>query len=229
MSASRRNSRIAGTSPSIQRASVERVAGVLADEARCSGDSVGDHVRSAAARLRDRLRAALHRCGQPALGVRERHDDLLVGASGLDDLAVVGQLVLAERDGELRDGDGDRDEAGHRLGSLRPGLQVDLREAERLLALAHRVGVVLARQAWHRAEPSGARCSPTTSPRRPSRGLPRRFRREARMPLRASPTRSRGRRCGTSSAPMQVRPACTARRSADGLSGSRSCGSGRLV
>ena len=70
----------------------------LADEAGCSGDSVGNHVRSAAARLRDRLRAALHRGGQPALGVGERNDDLLLRPAGLDDLAVLRELVLAERD-----------------------------------------------------------------------------------------------------------------------------------
>src|SRR5579864_863457 len=37
----------------------ERVSGVLADEARCSGDTVGDHICSGAAGLGDRLRSAL--------------------------------------------------------------------------------------------------------------------------------------------------------------------------
>ena len=91
-------------------------------------------IRSAAAGLGDRLRAALHRGGQAALGVRERDDDLLVRAAGLDDVAVLRQLVLAERDRELRDRDRDRDEAGHRLGRLRLRLEVDFGQAERLLA-----------------------------------------------------------------------------------------------
>ena len=105
----------------------QRVAGVLADEARRARDAVRDDVRAEAAGQLDRLRAALHRRGQPALGVRERDDDLLVGAAGLDDLAVVGQRVLAERDLELRDRDRDRRDAGDRLGDVRVRLEVDAR------------------------------------------------------------------------------------------------------
>src|SRR4029077_13154741 len=135
---------------------LERVARALADKAGCSGDSVCDHIRSATAGLRDRLRAALHGGRQPAFRVRERHDDLLVGAARLDDLAVLRQLVLAQRDPQLSNRDRDRDEAGHRLRGLCPPSKVDLGQSERILARAHRIGIVLPRQAWHRAEPSGA-------------------------------------------------------------------------
>jgi hypothetical protein len=38
--------------------------------------------------------------------VGERHRDLLLGAAGLDDVPVLGERVLAERDLELGDGDG---------------------------------------------------------------------------------------------------------------------------
>jgi hypothetical protein len=76
--------------------------------------------------------------------MRERDDDLLVGATRLDHVAVFRELVLAERNRELSDGDGNRDEPGDRLGRLRVRLEVDLREAERFLARADRIGIVLA-------------------------------------------------------------------------------------
>src|ERR1700740_1993659 len=45
----------------------------------------------------DRLASARDGSGEPALRVRERNDDLLVRAARLHDLAVLRQLVLAER------------------------------------------------------------------------------------------------------------------------------------
>ena len=96
----------------------------------------------------DGLRAALERRGQPALAVRERDDDVLVGAAALDDLTVVGQRVLAERDAELRDRDWDRRDAGDGLGDVRVRREVDAPvQPERLAARGDRVRVVLARQA----------------------------------------------------------------------------------
>jgi hypothetical protein len=41
---------------------------------------------------------ALHRRREPALAVRERHDDVLDGPPRLDDLAVLRQRIVAERD-----------------------------------------------------------------------------------------------------------------------------------
>ena len=113
MSDARRNSRIAVELVADPPRERQRVARVLAHEARRARDAVRDDVRAEAARQLDRLRAALERRGQAALGVRERDDDLLVAAPGLDDLAVVGQLVLAERDLELRDRDRNRRDPGH--------------------------------------------------------------------------------------------------------------------
>ena len=152
MSAVRRNSRIAGTPPSIQRASVECIARVFADKAGCSGDPVGDDIRSEPAGLGDGLRAALERRRQPALRVRQRHDDVLGRPAALDDLAVLRQLVLAERDGELRHRHGDHGDSGHRLRRARERLEIEAGhgavEPERLLAGADRRGVVLAWKPW---------------------------------------------------------------------------------
>ena len=67
-----------GSSPSIQRASVDRLGRRAADEARGARDPVGEDVGAEAARLGDRPRAAVQRRRQPALGVRERDEDLLV-------------------------------------------------------------------------------------------------------------------------------------------------------
>ena len=92
MSDVRRNSCIAGSCSSIQRASVSASAAsrqtkhdarVIRSATTCVGTRPTPR----------RPRAALHRRGQPALGVRERHDDVLVGAPRLDDVAVVGELV----------------------------------------------------------------------------------------------------------------------------------------
>jgi hypothetical protein len=79
--------------------------------------------------------------------VRERDDDLLLAAAGLEERAVVVERVLAERDAQLRDRDRDDGDAGHRLGGLRVRAQVDRAvEAERLAARGDRRVVVLAGQ-----------------------------------------------------------------------------------
>ena len=76
--------------------------------------------------------------------MRERDDDLLELTAGLDDVAVLGELVLPERDGELRDGDRYLDDAGHRLRRFRVRADIDVAfEAERLTARGDRGRVVL--------------------------------------------------------------------------------------
>jgi hypothetical protein len=57
----------------------ERIGGVAADKTGRARDPIGDDVCAEAARELGGLRAALHRGGQPALGVRERHRHVFVG------------------------------------------------------------------------------------------------------------------------------------------------------
>ena len=92
----------------------------------------------------------------PPSRVRERDDDLLLVAARLDHVAVVRELVPAERDPQLRDRDRDDGDARDRFGRARPGREVERRdlavEPERLLARADRGVVVLAREPCHRGE-----------------------------------------------------------------------------
>ena len=108
---------------------LDRVGGARADEARGARDPVGEDVGAEAARLRDGQRPALHRGGQPALGVRERDEDGVPRASGLDHLAAgLLQLVLAELELDRAD---DRDrghgDAGQHLLRARERLEVEPR------------------------------------------------------------------------------------------------------
>ena len=145
MSVERNQSRISSTRSPIQLRKRQRVARVLADEARRARDAVRDDVGAEAAGELDCLRAALHRRGQPAFGVGEGNRHLLVGTARLDDVAVLRQRVLAERDLQLRDRDRDHRDAGHRLGRLRVRREVDVTvQAERLAPRGDRGGVVLA-------------------------------------------------------------------------------------
>ena len=127
----------------------DRLRGRAADEARGARDPVGEHVGAEAARLGDRPRAAVERRREPALGVRERHEDRVLRAAGLDELAVrLAQLVLAELELERADHrDRDHGRAGQHLLRAREGLEVDpghlAVEPERLLPRPDRVGVVL--------------------------------------------------------------------------------------
>ena len=148
-----------GSSPSIQRASATA----------CSVSAQTKHdarvIRSASTWVRkppDSAAAFAPRViesGEAALGVRERHVDLFLGAARLDDLARVVELVRAERDDERPgDRDGDDRDTRQRLRRARERLEVDRGDdavdADRLLAGADRFGVVLPWPA--RAAPSGA-------------------------------------------------------------------------
>ena len=111
-----------GVDPARER---DRLGGVLADEARRPRDAVGEHVGA------DRAggeRAARHRRGQPALGVRERHVHGLGRAARLDDVAVVGELVRAELDLDRHRRHGDDRDADERLRGARERLEVDRRD-----------------------------------------------------------------------------------------------------
>ena len=97
-------------------------------------------------------RAAGQRGGEPALGVGERDVHGLGRAPGLDDVAVVGQLVRAELDLDRGRRDRDHRDADERLGGPGERLQVDRRdeaavEAHRLAATTDRLCVVLPRPA----------------------------------------------------------------------------------
>ena len=142
---------------SIQRASVERVAGVLADEAGRARDPVGDDVGAEAARLGDGLRAALHRRGQPALGVRERDDDLLVARPVSTTSPSSDSSYSPSETASCATETGIDGDAGHRLGRLRVRLEVDAscRPAPSASRRARdRGGVVLPGQAHRRSRHS---------------------------------------------------------------------------
>ena len=150
--------RIAGSSSSIQRASAIASRGVGADEARGAGDPVGEHVRPDRP---GRGRAARHRERQAALGVRERHVDVLLRAAGLDDGAVVrrartrrARSVIGQAEtGITATPVSASAAAGERLQVDRGDEAVD---AEQLLARADRGGIVLPRPAHADLSPPDA-------------------------------------------------------------------------
>ena len=128
------NSRISATCSLDPARERQRIPRVVADEARRARDAVRDDVRAERRPTPRPPCAALHRRGQPAFGVRERNGDLLGGAAGLDDVAVLGELVLAERDLQLRDRDRDHGDARHRLRGLAYGARSTSRRGRAPLA-----------------------------------------------------------------------------------------------
>src|ERR671925_483503 len=109
---------------------------------------VVEHEGAEAARLGRRPRAAVEGVGEPALGVGERDEDVVLGAAALLDPAFrLGQLVLAERDPERPDDRHRRDgDTGQGLLRPRERRKVVRRhlavEPERLLAGANRRRIV---------------------------------------------------------------------------------------
>src|SRR5204863_9680978 len=73
----------------------DRLRRVRADETRRTSDPVREHVSLDDAR---RLGAARHREREAALGVRERHEHVVLAAATLDDRAIAVELVRAELD-----------------------------------------------------------------------------------------------------------------------------------
>ena len=138
-----------GRDPARER---DRLAPRRADEARRARDPVVQHVR---ADRPGRERAARHRRGQPALGVRERDAHRLGRAAGLDHLAVVRQLVRAELDLDRRRRDRDHGHADQRLGRGGEGLEVD--RGDMPPSSAHRLAARLDRAAsFFRGQRMGA-------------------------------------------------------------------------
>ncbi len=81
------------------------VLGRTADERGGTRHPVAQHLGAEPARLGRRPRAAVEGVGERALGVRERHVDLVGRPAARDELALgLVQLVLAERDRERSDG-----------------------------------------------------------------------------------------------------------------------------
>ena len=97
----------------------DRVGRVAADEAGRPRDAV---VQDVGADRAGGERAARHRRGQPALGVRERDVHRLARAAALLDGAVVGELVRAELELDRHGGDGDHRDADERLRGARERL-----------------------------------------------------------------------------------------------------------
>ena len=129
--------------------------GVLANKARCTRHSVVQHICSEPTGGRRSLHPTRHRGGETALGVRQRHEDLLLRAAGLRSVPVgLLELVGAELDDERTD-DRDRDHggAGVRLLRAAPGFVVESEGlvaddvADRFAPRRDRLRVVLARQA----------------------------------------------------------------------------------
>ena len=127
----------------------DRLARVPAHEAGRARDPVREHERAEAARLGRGTRATVERVREPALGVRQRDVDLLLGAAPfLDPPVGLGQRVLAERDQERpHDRHRRHRHACQRLlrgGKRREVVRGDLAvEPERLLPGADRRRIVL--------------------------------------------------------------------------------------
>ena len=145
-SADSSQARICGSSASIHARERDRVAGVVADEARRTRDPVV-RARRCGSR-RPRVAPRVIEAVSPPSVCASGTCTVSCGAPRLDDLAVVGQFVGAELDLDRRGRDGDHRDADERLRRTGERLEVDggdeaAVEAHGLAALVDRRGVVL--------------------------------------------------------------------------------------